>query len=73
MLKATGTLTGKNKIFFNKAPRIPQPFLGLSLIIYKGYYFRRLRINYFVIGYRLGEFTMPRKPFKYLIKGKKKL
>ena len=40
--------------------------------IHKGNKYRRIRLNKFMIGYKLGEFSFTRKPFKYPIKKKKK-
>lgn len=42
------------------------------LFIHKGNKYKRLRLNEFLVGRKLGEFSFTRKPFKYPIKKKKK-
>jgi ribosomal protein S19 len=64
------SLFGKNQIFFKKNILISKNFKKNSLFIYKGNKFRFIKINYFHIGLKLGNFVFTRKPFKFLIKSK---
>lgn len=63
-------LLGKNQIFFKKNITIYNKMEKNNLFIYKGNKFRFLLVNYFHIGYKLGNFSFTRKPFKYIIKTK---
>lgn len=72
ILKINNKLSGKNKIIFRKSDIIVKNFLDLNLLIYKGCFYRSLTINKFIINYRFGEFAYTRKPFRYLLKSKKK-
>lgn len=70
MLKIKKPLKGKNKIIFDKAINIPKIFLGHKFNVYKGCFFRSISITKYILGYRVGEFSFTRKPFKYTIKAK---
>lgn len=52
---------------------ITPTLINTVLYIYKGNKYRRIRINDFMLGWKLGEFSFTRKPFKYPIKKKKKI
>lgn len=72
IMKLDLELKGRNKIIFNKSDVISKGFLGYKLYIYKGYSYRSLNINKFVLNYKFGEFAYTRKPFRYMLKSKKK-
>jgi len=55
---------------FNKALVIVKPLRNISGLIYKGNLFRKLFFTKYLLGYKFGEFTHTRKPFKYPIKKK---
>jgi ribosomal protein S19 len=67
-----GVLNGKNRLIFDRSSTIPSLFLGKKLRIHKGQFFRGLLVNKFVLGYKFGEFSYSRKPFKFLSKKKAK-
>ncbi len=69
-IKVKKPLKGKNKVIFNKSLAIPKLFLGYKFNIYKGFFFRNFYISRFVLGYKFGEFSFTRKPFKYVLKSK---
>ena len=64
-------LKGRNKIIFSKYDLIINSFYNIHFLIYKGCFYRKLLINKFIIGYRFGEFSYTRKPFRYMLKSKK--
>ena len=64
-------LKGKNKIIFSKYDLIIKNFYNINFLIYKGCFYRKLLINKFIIGYKFGEFSYTRKPFRYMLKSKK--
>lgn len=71
------TLAGKIKLCYKKSAIINQLFLKKILYIYQGYMFKRLRIFYFYLGYKFGNFIFTKKPnvhisFKKLKLHKKK-
>ena len=70
MVKVKRQLKNKNKIIFNKSATIPKCFLNNKFNIYKGCFFRTIYINKFILGFKFGEFSFTRKPFKYTIKAK---
>jgi len=70
LIKIKKQLKNKNKIIFNKSATIPKIFLNNKVNIYKGCFFRSLFINKFILGFKFGEFSFTRKPFKYTIKAK---
>lgn len=45
---------------------------GTVVYIYKGNKYKRIRLSYLFVGFKMGEFSFTRKPFKYPIKKKKK-
>lgn len=63
-------LFGKNQIFFKKNYFFFKKIKNNNLFIFKGNKFRSLNVLYFHFGYRFGNFTFTKKPFKYLIKTK---
>lgn len=69
-IKIKRSLKGKNKVIFNKSISIPKNFLGHKFNVYKGFFFRNFYVNRFVLGYKFGEFSFTRKPFKYILKSK---
>jgi ribosomal protein S19 len=50
----------------------PSNLTGFVLYIHKGNKYKRLRLAQSHVGFKLGEFSFTRKPFKYPIKKKKK-
>ena len=72
ILKVENELKGKNRIIFKKSDIIIKNFLNKKLLIYKGCFYRSLIINKFILGYKFGEFAYTRKPFRYMLKSKKK-
>lgn len=71
LLKLTNSLQGKNKIIFKKSSRILKIFKTNQILIYKGFFYRSLKITKFIINFKFGEFAYTRKPFRYLLKSKK--
>lgn len=72
ILKINNELKGRNKVIFKKSDFIVNSFLNKKLLIYKGCFYRNLFINKFILNYRFGEFAYTRKPFRYMLKSKKK-
>jgi len=72
LLKINNELKGKNKIIFKKSDIIIKTFLNNKFLIYKGCFYRNLFINKFILGFKFGEFAYTRKPFRYMLKSKKK-
>lgn len=72
LLKLDNKLVGKNKIIFKKSDKILNLFNNQNFLIYKGCFYRSITINKFLINYRFGEFSYTRKPFRYMLKSKKK-
>lgn len=72
ILLSGDNLDGKNKLIFDRSSSIPNLFLGKKLRIHKGQFFRGLLVNKFIVGYKFGEFSYTRKPFKFLSKKKSK-
>jgi ribosomal protein S19 len=72
ILKTSNELNGRNKIIFKKSDIITNAFLNKNMLIYKGCFYRNLIITKFVLNYRFGEFAYTRKPFRYMLKSKKK-
>jgi ribosomal protein S19 len=72
ILKINGELKGKNRVIFKKSDFILTNFLNIKLLVYKGCFYRNLYVNRFIINYRFGEFAYSRKPFRYMLKAKKK-
>ena len=70
ILKIKKQWKGKNKVIFDKSINIPKIFLGYKFNVYKGCFFRTIAVNKYILGYKLGEFSFTRKPFKYTIKAK---
>lgn len=72
ILKIDGELKGKNRVMFKKSDLILNSFLNTKFLLYKGCFYRNLYINKFIVNYRFGEFAYSRKPFRYMLKTKKK-
>lgn len=72
LLKIYNNLSGKYSIIFKKFDKIVMTLNKQKLYIYKGYSYRPLKITKFVCNYRFGEFVYTRKPFRYMLKQKKK-
>lgn len=72
ILKLNNELKGKNKVIFKKYDFIINSFLNKKLLVYKGCFYRNLFVNKFMLNYRFGEFAYTRKPFRYMLKSKKK-
>lgn len=70
IIKTSDKISGKNKIIFKKSDIILKNFISIKLLIYKGYFYRNININKFIIGYKFGEFAYTRKPFRFLLKSK---
>jgi ribosomal protein S19 len=68
IVKVKKPLKGKNRLIFDKSASIPKIFFGCKFSIYKGCFFRSILINSYILGYKFGEFSFTRKPFKYTIK-----
>jgi ribosomal protein S19 len=58
--------------FFSRSLPITKSILRCTVYIHKGNIFKKLFLNSYLIGKKLGEFAYTRKPFKYPIKKKKK-
>ena len=72
ILKLDNELKGKNKIIFKKSDYICKNFLNSNVLIYKGCFYRNINVSRFILNYRFGEFAFTRKPFRYMLKSKKK-
>ena len=72
ILKLDNKLIGKNKIIFKKSDKIVKSFVNTSILVYKGCFYRNMNISKFILNYRFGEFAYTRKPFRYMLKSKKK-
>ncbi len=59
-------------VVFEKFCCVSSLFLNQTVYIYNGSVFRRLTINKFIFCLKLGHFLHTRKPFKYLLKKKKR-
>ena len=71
LLIVDNNLLGKNKIIFSKFLKINSKFLNTVCYIYKGCFYRKLKIYKYILGFRFGEFCYTRKPFRYQLKSKK--
>ena len=71
-LKINKKIQFKNKIFYNKSLTIISDVINQKLIIYKGFKFKSLNINKYLVGYKLGNFCFTRKLFKFESKVKTK-
>lgn len=72
ILKIDNELKGRHRIIFKKSDRIVKNFLNKRVLVYKGCFYRSLIVNRFILSYRFGEFSYTRKPFRYMLKSKKK-
>jgi ribosomal protein S19 len=62
----------RDSIIFNKYMSVFSFFIGKSFYIYNGTAFRKISVSVFLICMRFGFFVFTRKPFKYLLKKKKR-
>lgn len=62
----------KSIIFFKKNFEVNSFMLHETIFIHNGNVFRKLKILKFIYCMRLGIFVFTRKPFKYLLKKKKR-
>ena len=60
------------RTIFSRYLVISKSLLKCSVYVHKGNIFRKLFLNKYLLGKKLGEFSITRKPFKYPIKKKKK-
>jgi len=60
------------RVVTDRSITVTPTLFNTVVYIHKGNKYRRLRLNKFMVGYKLGEFSFTRKPFKYPIKKKKK-
>jgi ribosomal protein S19 len=72
LLKVNNKLSGYNRIVFKKSNIVTKYFVNHKLLVYKGCFYRSFIITRFLLGYRFGEFAYTRKPFRYMLKAKKK-
>lgn len=68
LVKLDNKLLGKNKIIFKKSDIVLKTFVGVNFLIYKGCFYRNIKINKFIVNYKFGEFSYTRKPFRYMLK-----
>lgn len=52
------------KILSRNCTILPQ-FIGLNISIYNGKRFNNIKITENMVGYKFGEFSITRQPFKY--------
>jgi len=71
-VKRTTIKKNNNTVVFNKSLTITSHLIKKRIYIYKGKLLRDLIISSYAVGYKLGEFTLTRKPFHYTPKLKKK-
>ena len=57
---------------FSRKSTIPKFLLKKTIAIYKGQFFVKTLINKYTLGYKMGELSFTRKPFKYPQKKKNK-
>jgi ribosomal protein S19 len=60
------------KGFFTRSLVVTKSIIRCTVYVHKGNIFKKLFLNSYLIGRKLGEFAFTRKPFKYPIKKKKK-
>lgn len=72
LVKLNGKLSGRNRIIFRKSTKIVTPFLTYTFLVFKGCFYRNICISKFLLGFKFGEFSYTRKPFRYMLKSKKK-
>lgn len=70
LLNINKLIFGKNKIIYKKNNFIFKKLINQNFFVFKGNNFRLLKINFFNLRYRFGNFTLTRKPFKYINKSK---
>lgn len=61
-----------NYVITDRSSVIPNLYLNKNVQIHKGTNFRKLFISKTIIGYKFGEFSFTKKPFKFPIKLKKR-
>jgi ribosomal protein S19 len=62
----------KKKIFFDKSSSVQSLISGVVLYVYNGNVFRKINVTQFLVCLKIGCFLFTRKPFKYLLKKKKR-
>lgn len=62
----------KYKIIFDKSSTVSSFFVTQFFYIHNGNVFRRLHVTNFLVGCKFGTFVITKKPFKYLLKKKKR-
>ena len=50
---------------FCTSSTIPETFVKKPIVLYKGCFFNKLHPTKYMRGYRLGEFNVTRKPFRF--------
>ena len=61
----------KKKPLYNSSSIVTKTFYKDVLQIYKGNSFVRVAVTKYTVGYKLGEFTLTRKPFSFPRKKKR--
>lgn len=64
-------LKKKKSIIFNKKSTIPNSLKDNIFFIHKGFKYRELKISFYHIGFKFGEFILTRKPHFFRKKSKK--
>ena len=72
LLNLKNSISLKHKVVFCKTCYIFSNFKGYFFYIYNGNSFRKILINQFFLSFKFGNFVFTKKPFKYLIKKKKR-
>lgn len=65
IVKVGYNLKGYNKLIYTKYNTIIKTFLGKTFYVYKGKNYRTIKVNNNLLGFKYGEFSFTRKPFKY--------
>lgn len=60
-----------NKIF-SRSSSVLKHFLKKNVYIYKGNMFVKILFNRYCVGYKIGEFSVTRKPFSFPLKKSKR-
>jgi len=58
----------REQLFYDRSSTIPECFSFYAIKIHKGRRFRKLRISRYNVGFKLGEFSYPRKPYHFPLK-----
>ena len=62
----------RRRVFYDRSSTIPDCFFSYQFKVHKGRRFRKLLINYYIVGKKFGEFSFTRKPFHHPVKRSKK-